>query len=429
VRCKLVCRDWRDTLDDVSAWTRLDLSRSSGVTCTVNDAALRGASGLARGALAALDVSGTAKITQRALIAVAEANSGALTTLTVHDGVLGRAGCQLFACVSDDVISALLLAAPRLRALHADVTVSPSVAARVLRNEAPLFAPVRARHLHCTRLHGCEPGVVIALAADVAAHAPLASLCLSNAPLDAPAALDAVIDAVQAARLHAVYLDGCGLSPASAPALARFLGASGAGGALTTLALSDGGRAPLLDAHAAALLGDALRANNTLTTLSLSGVGLWSSGVGNGVTLLSSLVAHASLRALELRFEAVPQGSEAEDDAVGAALGALLAANAAPFESLTLDACWLRDACLAPLFEALRTNSHLRALDCSLSSMSAPFVAQAVLPAVRENVSLRSLTLNSAPGPAAMAVAVVTRRVAALAAAADALTVAGEMAC
>jgi hypothetical protein len=42
-RCAAVCRGWAATLADVSLWTRLDLSDSSGVTCTVNDAALHGA--------------------------------------------------------------------------------------------------------------------------------------------------------------------------------------------------------------------------------------------------------------------------------------------------------------------------------------------------------------------------------------------------
>ncbi len=78
-RAKLVSSGWRDELADVSLWTLLDLSAGSGVTCTVNDAALRGASGLARGGLTALDVSEAGAVTPEALLAVAAANAGALT--------------------------------------------------------------------------------------------------------------------------------------------------------------------------------------------------------------------------------------------------------------------------------------------------------------------------------------------------------------
>jgi hypothetical protein len=76
--------------------------------------------------------------------------------------------------------------------------------------------------------------------------------------------------AALALRLDALTLSSyCGLSPASAPALARLL----AGGALRTLALVNSLQ-QLLDTPAVATLGAALHTNTTLTELTLRGCGL-----------------------------------------------------------------------------------------------------------------------------------------------------------
>jgi hypothetical protein len=85
-RCACLNSCWRVELVDVSLWTRLDLSRSSGVRVRVTDDMLRGASGLARGGLTALDVSGCAAVmTHETLLAVVAANSGALTELCMYE--------------------------------------------------------------------------------------------------------------------------------------------------------------------------------------------------------------------------------------------------------------------------------------------------------------------------------------------------------
>jgi hypothetical protein len=76
--------------------------------------------------------------------------------------------------------------------------------------------------------------------------------------------------------------------------------------------------------------------------------------------------------------------------AAGAAFGALVAANAPALTDLSV-ACNLRDDHLRPLLNALRTNTHLRALDVAASDISAAFVRDVLLPAVRANTSLRCL--------------------------------------
>jgi hypothetical protein len=82
-RCALVCRGWRVTLDELSLWTRLDLSPSSGVGVRVTDAVLAGAAAKARGQLAALDVRGCDDVSYDALLGVVTANGGALRELCV----------------------------------------------------------------------------------------------------------------------------------------------------------------------------------------------------------------------------------------------------------------------------------------------------------------------------------------------------------
>jgi hypothetical protein len=147
LRCAEVCRDWRALMAERSLWTRLDLSRKSGVTHRVTPALLRAAASKAGGALTALDVSGVWKALydDGVLREVLAANAGTLRELrclsTREHG---------WVCVPD--LEALLSAAPQLRACEADVLFNASNAARpALRNEG-VFGPLRA-HAVCLRLY------------------------------------------------------------------------------------------------------------------------------------------------------------------------------------------------------------------------------------------------------------------------------------
>jgi Ran GTPase-activating protein (RanGAP) involved in mRNA processing and transport len=150
-----------------------------------------------------------------------------------------------------------------------------------------------------------------------------------------------------------------------------------------------GGRdaAALLDEPAATLLAGALRANNTLTVLQLAAVQFWDNAAAAS-TLMGALTAHPSLRTLSLRFNEM---QDADRAAAGATLGALLAANAPALIELDVSFCLLRDAGMAPLFEALPANTHLRTLRCSGNGITEAFVAAVLLPAVRANACLRIL--------------------------------------
>jgi hypothetical protein len=387
LRCAEVCRGWRAVVSTRSLWTRLNVSEANGfvrtaIFCTM-DGVLRSASARASGGLQSLTVD-TEFVSLQQLLRVAADNAGALQELRVlrSERPMGRLAWRL----EVDALRQLLHAAPQLRTLAADLygaDLDVQAVRTALRNEAP-FGPLRVRHLRTT-LDGVDEAGLVSLTADVAAHASLTWLTLEHAPLHMPAAINAVVDAALACQLQTVSIVSCGLSPASAPALARLLSSD----ALTTLELCwvD---VQLLDAPAAAVLAVALRANSTLTSLALDNVAVWRDADA-AAELLGALHGHASLRVLHLRCNDV---EEAHQAAAGATLGALVVANAPSLTHLDVFGCDLGDDGLRPLFEALPANTHLRALACHANKATELFGRDVLLPAVRANTSLRKLDLR-----------------------------------
>jgi hypothetical protein len=310
---------------------------------------------------------------------------------------------------------ALLYSAPLLRVFDADVRGDEGV--QLLLRNAPPFGPLRIRQLRFepSGFSGADTEVAaVALAAAVTAHASLRSLCICHAySMGAAAALDAVVDAALAGRMESLTLHECLLTPAALPALARLLSCSRA---LTALRVvnSDSGVA-LLDTPGAALLGAALRGNSTLTSLTLVDTGLLCDAEV-ATTLLGALTGHASLRALDISRNTTanaPHTASAARAAAAAALRLLIAANAPALTQLNLTWCQLPQAALAPLFHALPTNTHLRALDCSGHDILDAFLREVLLPAVRANKALQELTLAPRTGAPMEAMALVSARAAA----------------
>jgi hypothetical protein len=89
----------------------------------------------------------------------------------------------------------------------------------------------------------------------------------------------------------------------------------------------------LLDVPAARVQAAALRANSTLTTLTLYDAGVFS-GVAAAAELLGALNGHASLRVLNLSSNIVDAAQHA---AAGASLGALVAANVPSLTQLNVS--------------------------------------------------------------------------------------------
>jgi hypothetical protein len=104
--------------------------------------------------------------------------------------------------------------------------------------------------------------------------------------------------------------------------------------------------------------------------------------------LLGALTAHPSLQTLSLGYDAV------NDALAAAALGALVGANAPMLRTLLVYQCFLGDAGLGPLADALPANTHLRCLAVSGNDVSEAFVRDRLLPAVRANASLTHLELD-----------------------------------
>jgi hypothetical protein len=371
MRCAEVCRGWRTVLSDASLWLRLDLSPAGGVA-RATDALVRAAAARAAGRLQALDLCGCEGVTHDAIRALAAENAGALIELRFATPKFELESRLM----SVDELEALLQAAPLLRVLEADVACSSAEEARrMLRNEAP-FGPLHVRTLGVSGLE--DAAGVVSFAEHAAAHASLSGLQVTDAPLNEPAALDAVVDLAVQRRLTYLELHQCALSPASAPALARLVG----GSALSTLVLN-GGLARLLDEPAAVLLGNALRANTTLTSISFYHVHLFSDAA-TVTALLGALTAHPSLQKLDFSFNYSDDGPvPAALAAAGAALGALVAANAPALRELDLRYCELGDAELGPLVDALHGNTHLRVLDGRFNGVNEAFMRERLRPAVR----------------------------------------------
>jgi hypothetical protein len=352
LRCIEVCRGWRATLADHAAWLQLDLTRVDGGLCT--EALLRAVTSRAGGQLRSLYnglyLAYDGRFLHDSLCAVAAANAATLQELNLSAPV-------------DDFFSE-----------------------RSVRDLETPFGPLRVRLL---RVNACAAtaDAFLALAADLAAHASLTGAHLWNAPFHAPGALDAVVDAALEQGLSSVQLNGCRLWPASpaAPALARLL----SGTTLTELYV-DNTCAPLLDAPGATLVANALRAHTALTALSLSGIELWCDAAA-AAALMGALTAHPRLRLLDLSINEPRRYGGVHAAEAGAAVAALLLANAPALQTLDIRWCRLGDAGMGPVVEALRHNTHLTKLNCAHNDISEAFSRERLLSAVRANMSLREL--------------------------------------
>jgi Ran GTPase-activating protein (RanGAP) involved in mRNA processing and transport len=147
------------------------------------------------------------------------------------------------------------------------------------------------------------------------------------------------------------------------------------------------------DPDGLALLCAALRASRLLTFgLSESCARHWADPHDAGA-LLRALTGHATLRKLEMSgYEVGRQFAAPLQAAAGAALAALLAADAPALREVDVSNNGLGDAGLAPIMAVLRSCKHLCSLRCDYNGVSEAFARDVLLPAVRDNASLRALT-------------------------------------
>jgi hypothetical protein len=312
-----------------------------------------------------------------AICAVAAENAGALVELRVGHSNPPRVDYDVLRAAE---LEQLLRAAPRLRVLDAVARCdSVEEARRLLRSEAP-FELLRVRKLIMLGLRDAD--AVRSLTAELPSHTWLTGLRLYGAPLHLPGALDTVVDAALQLRLTCVEFYECRLGPASVPALARVLG----GNVLRTLGVRD--FQTELDEPAALLLGNALRANTALTSASFTFINLFNDPA-SAAALLGALTAHPSLRKLDVSYNSADGFAAPVIAAAGAALAALVAANAPALHELNILGCGLGDAGMGPLVDALPHNTHLQTLHCRETGMSEAFCRDRLLPAVSANAWLQ----------------------------------------
>jgi hypothetical protein len=381
LRCREVCRGWRATLDDCGAWLQLDLRSTAGLARPATDALLRAAAARAGGQLRMLDVTACERVGFDAFMAVVRANPRCEEL---------RCGDECFdgaSYVEVHDLEAVFLVAPLLRCLHTDVScASFADALRLLRNERG-FERLRVRRF---QLDLAAPEdhreALLEVIAAAGAHTSLSGLIFLDVALDG-AALDAVVDAALTRRVTEVLLFECALGAFAVPALARLLQGSMA---LNTLRLANLGQQLLIDVGSAELLGAALRANSTLTSLGLAVCDLWREPAA-ATTLLRALRGHPRLSCLDLAFNE----TENAYTTAGAELAALVAADAPALAELSITSCGLGARGLRPLFGVLAANTHLRTLRCDGNMLHEEWHAARtwLMPALAANTSLRSLVL------------------------------------
>ena len=410
-RASCVCRAWRNALADPALWTRLDMSFRVAPDWETEDdrnrffAALHGAAGRALGQLAELNLSQHG-VPREALLQVLTAYASSLRELHLHKIDKAHYGLP-----SD--CEAVMAAAPLLQVLTAEATYcSWQDAPRMIRGEPP-FAPLRMRDLavRFDRTFGEVGGMdrfgpFATAVADATLQPALSRLSLLHADTAQPAVMGALVEAALARRLSELSLYLC-TPPAAAP-LARLL-AEGSLAVLMLISKPLAARPPLFDAASAALVAGAVRVNKALRRLVLYDAGLCLD-MRVISAILGALVQHPSLHELAIIAE---ETADEDCAAFGAALAALIAADAPTLRVLKCSHSSLRDAGLAPIVEALALIRHLRVLNVGYNGMNEAFAREQLLPAVRANTTLRTLkcaSYNAEPPAAVEAEEMVRRR-------------------
>jgi hypothetical protein len=442
-RAALVCRAWRDVSYDVSLWMRLDLSRMRDAwarTDEDDDATLVGAAARARGSLQELDVShrdvGPSAVVL--LPALAALNARTLRTLRLGRMCVLTKRCWYNAHELARLLQRLRALAPRLTQLEAaELTCGEGDVFTLLGGEfddraRALETFVRVRLLTLRQSDNGDDGArgAPAVSAPAALGAVLArankpaAVAFEEVRLEADGALDALVDGMRSGDtgvVASVAFTRCDLGRAPAPALARLLAGDGAPERLEVVSAAHVAGAhwqphvpvvaPLGDDDDTAELGSALRANDTLTALTLSGVLDFWRGGGVAAALLDALTGHATLRTIDVSrsgltraaeellpalLAGAPPAADADAAPVAAALGALLAADAPALTELDVSGSELGGGALRPLFAALRSeNRHLRALSLRGCRLDAAFMRDVALPTVRANACLRRVDVSS----------------------------------
>ena len=243
------------------------------------------------------------------------------------------------------------------------------------------------------------------------AHGTLTSLNVQGLAMCCSPAFTSLARAIVAARLTSLRLSECFMNTNSGAGLVNLMTHS----YLERLEIfcSDIFEEAIFDAATGPAFGAAMMSNTRLRLLVLENVCLWKVPA-DGVAVLAGATGHPTLRELSvahnechhLNLEASTPGERVAAAAVmRESLHALVAANSPALLDLKCNDSCLTFACLAPLMDALPSNTHLKALDVSSNMHDADdsvddarAFARAILSAARRNTALVSLSCAQGVG-------------------------------
>jgi hypothetical protein len=390
--CSAVCRGWCEALAPGRLWSCLDLSPAGGVARNrVTLKLATGATARARGELEVLDVSGVARdvgcdddimqlmtdiqglftalmdrtnLSEEILKHVARAHGVSLRVIRYHEELPLRD------------IEEVLRCAPNLHLLEVHAISKNCDLWRALSRQPP-FEPLRVLSLLFPALHNQPHGEAMQLLAALKVQTHMRRIHVCGNISGAPEAVDALFNAALVVRLEDLKLDrGSSFCAANVPALEQLL----VGGALQSLCIDVFNADGKLTADDAARLGAALRASSTLTSLTLRGLDLWHDPAAS-TALLGALAGHPTLRELNI------SSNEAADSAaaatLGAAIGALLSADAPSLERLDVSLCGLDDSAADFLVAGMAACTHLRDIHLDQNDFSDAVVRDRLEPAMK----------------------------------------------
>jgi hypothetical protein len=387
-----VCRAWRAAMREPSIWRKLNFyGTKRRVTLEMIHAALR----YARGQLRILSASNVHEdsVPFEAVLELVRANAGSLeklgVALSTKDSLDGRTKL-----LSIPQVDALLAAAPGLKLLQVGVFGASSLFLPLLTKEPP-YGALELTHVSFDEewRQNVDDAVDLQLQPLLEAltsHEYLHHITIAHAALTVHQ-LETIVEAALREKLTTLRLFDCRLSVEHLAVITRLLKDCSS---LHSFVVENAGR-PVFVGEGMPAFCAALRASK-LESLSLASTGLWGRDeITDGLAVLEALTGHQSLTDLCMGPNQVGHswiGDDGPDNKtiVSEALGRLVATDS-KLEKLDLGYCFLADAGLRSLFEALAGNQKLRVLDCRDNYLSGDFARDVVLPAVRANASLRKL--------------------------------------
>ena len=369
LRAREVCRGWRFFLKGACFWQFLFFSEAAAESLTVDLTwgLVRAAIARAKGTLHTLNLSAVRDVLLSALGVLVAENGESLRWLKTPKALF----------LGAENVARLRQAAPLCKLLCNVVCVGAEAVALL---GCELVCPF---DLQVDELDTEQQQTDFAAA--LATRNGIRELYLTGGNLAGGAALMDLARAIVAAGVGKSVFFESGLTQLALPALPLLLRSN----VLWHFGISNDG-VPLFTGPDLAFC-DALRSNSIPDEIFLHNCDLWANPADAGM-VLAALAARTELEPhIELNLPDNNVGETQEEQfASGTQLAQII--TAAGLVALNISGCNLGEAGLGPIFQALPRASRLWGLQFDSDTLSSEFARDVVLPAVRANNSLRSLT-------------------------------------